>query len=158
MQVNVSRGGIPKLPVAEARVSRWGMAGDAHAHPEVHGGPRQALLLIAEEAIEELVAKGYPLYFGALGENLTTRGLDRRAWRSGQRWRIGKDVVIEFTKLREPCKTLRPYGPTIQPALFDKSMTAGDAESPRWALGGFYASVLQEGVIRPGDEIVLDAT
>ena len=31
----------------------------------------------------------------------------------------------------------------------------GDTSSPRWALGGFYASVVQPGIIRPGDPISL---
>ena len=37
VQVNVSPGGVPKLPVSEARVGRNGLVGDAHDHNAVHG-------------------------------------------------------------------------------------------------------------------------
>ena len=47
------------------------------AHPDIHGGPRQAVLLIDADTVDELVARGYPVGYGALGENLTTSGIDR---------------------------------------------------------------------------------
>src|SRR2546430_13207869 len=97
MQINISRSGIPKRPVPEAIVTPLGLEGDACAHPQIHGGPKQAVLLITAETIEELVALGYPLYPGALGENLTTRGLDRRQLRIGQRLRAG-GALLEITK------------------------------------------------------------
>ncbi|MGD1091292.1 MAG: MOSC domain-containing protein [Bryobacteraceae bacterium] len=154
VQINVSRGGVPKRAVAEAEVTPLGIAGDVCAHPEIHGGPRQALLLITSEGIEELTALGFPLYPGALGENLTTRGLDRRSVRPGQRYRTG-NVLIEITKVRGPCETLNRYGPGLQQAVYDRAIKTGDATSPRWGLSGFYASVLQPGSIRPGDPILL---
>ena len=154
LQINVSRGGVPKLPVAEAHLDAAGLAGDGHAHPRFHGGPRQAVLLIAEEAIDELKALGFAVHPGALGENITTRGLDCRAWRIGQRWRIGASVVVEFTKVRVPCKTLLAYGTGIHAAIYDEQVKAGDPSSPKWCLSGMYASVKAPGVIRPGDSVV----
>ena len=47
--------------------------------------------------VEELTSEGYPLFFGALGENITTRGLDRRTLRAGQRYRLGTEVTVELT-------------------------------------------------------------
>ena len=81
IQINISRGGVPKRPIPEGVITPLGLEGDLCAHPEIHGGPRQAVLLIAAETVDELIARGYPLYYGALGENLTTRGLDRRQLR-----------------------------------------------------------------------------
>jgi len=153
-QINISRGGIPKLPIPEAVVTPEGIQGDSWAHPQFHGGPKQALLLICIESIQELIAKGYPLYPGALGENLTTTGLDRRQMRSGQRYRIG-EVLIEFTKVRSPCSTLDVYGPAIKGEIYDAKVKAGDPSSPRWALSGFYAAVLQPGTVRRHDIITL---
>lgn len=155
LQINVSPGGVPKRAVAEALVTALGFEGDGHAHPEIHGGPERAVLLIASESIEELAALGFPLTFGSLGENLTTRGIGRRDWRVGQRWRIGADVVIEITKRRAPCKTLNVYGPGLQAAIYDVLTEAGDPASPKWGLSGVYASVLTPGLLRPGDAIVL---
>jgi MOSC domain-containing protein YiiM len=154
VQINISPGGIPKRPVPEALVTAAGIEGDSWAHPQLHGGPDQALLLVTSEAIAELVAQGFPLYPGALGENLTTIGIDRRLLRAGQRYRAG-EVTLELTKLRAPCETLSVYGPGIQKVVYDAQARAGDASSPRWALGGFYARVLNPGTLRPHDIISL---
>jgi len=154
VQINISRGGVPKLPLVEARVTPLGIEGDGHAHPEIHGGPKMALLWICEEAIDELKTLGYPLYAGALGENLTTRGVDRRGLRIGQRWRAG-GVVMELTKVRAPCQTIQVYGPDIGQAVYDQSVKTGDWSSPRWGLSGFYAAVVRPGPIRAGDSLVL---
>lgn len=154
LQLNSSPGGIPKRPIPEAIVTVEGVRGDHWAHPEIHGGPNQALLLITSEGIDELIAQGFPLFRGALGENLTTLGLDRRLLRVGQRYRAG-EVFLELTKRRAPCIQLNVYGPGIQRAIFDPQVQAGDPSSPRWGLSGFYARVLKGGVIRPHDPIAL---
>ena len=153
LQINMSKGGVPKLPLAEAQVTPLGLEGDLHTYPEKHGGPRQALLLIAAEGLEELTRAGFALYPGALGENITTQGLDRRAWRLGQRWSIGPEVIVELTKIRGPCKTIHVYNPGIQTAIYDAAVKAGDPSSPRWGLSGFYARVVRPGAIRRGDAI-----
>ena len=111
-------------------------------------------MLITAEGIEELVALGFPLYPGALGENITTRGLDRRSLRLGQRYRVG-EVVIELSEVRVPCGTLNVYGGHIQAAMYDAQARAGDPASLRWGLSGFYASVVCPGLIRAGDAISL---
>lgn len=152
IQINVSRGGVPKYAVRKAEITPLGVAGDLCAHPQFHGGPRQAVLLIASEGIEELAGLGFPLFAGALGENLTTRGIDRRTLRIGQRYRIGA-AILELTKIRVPCDTLNVYGSGIQQAMYDARVKAGDPASPRWGLSGFYASVVQPGTIRTGDPI-----
>jgi MOSC domain-containing protein YiiM len=154
LQINISLGGLPKRSIPEGLVTPLGIEGDLHAHPEFHGGARQALLLICSEAIEELVAKGYPLFFGALGENITMRGIDRRQMRIGQRYRVG-EAFIELTKVRVPCTQLDVYGPSIKGDIYDKEVKAGNPLSPRWAMSGFYASVVVPGTIRQNDIITL---
>lgn len=154
VQINISPGGVPKRPIPEADVTPLGIRGDGWAHPQIHGGPDQALLLITSEGIEELIAQGYPVFPGALGENLVTAGLDRRQMRVGQRYRAG-DVMLEITKMRSPCITLDVYGPSIKQAVYDAQVKAGDASTPRWGLAGFYARVLRSGYIRPKDIIEL---
>jgi MOSC domain-containing protein YiiM len=154
LHINISPGGIPKRPIPEATVTAEGILGDRWAHPDIHGGPNQAVLLITSEGIEELIVQGFPLFNGALGENLTITGLDRRQMRVGQRYRVG-EVLLELTKLRAPCATLDVYGPGIHRAIYDSQVKAGDPSTPRWGLGGFYARVLKAGTIRPQDIIAL---
>ena len=153
LQINISPGGIPKRPIPEATVTIEGVRGDSWAHPDIHGGPNQALLIITSEGLDELAAQGFGVYSGALGENLTTRGLDRRQLRVGQRFRAG-DVMFELTKRRAPCATLNVY-PGIQKAIFDEKMKAHDPSSPFWGLSGMYARILKPGTIRQHDIISL---
>lgn len=154
VQVNISRGGIPKLPVPEAEVGPLGLEGDTCAHPQFHGGPNQAILLICAEAVDELRALGYSVYYGALGENLTVSGIDYRELRAGQQYRAGS-IIFELTKVRVPCNQLSPLGAGIQQEIYDKRVKAGDPGSPRWGRSGFYAKVIQPGRIRTGDAILL---
>ena len=157
IQINISRGGVPKRPVPEAMITPLGLEGDSWTHPEIHGGPEQAVLLITAETIEELAGRGYPVYPGSLGENLTTRGLDRRRLRHGQWLRVG-EALLEITKNRAPCDTLDVYGPTIKREIYDKQVNAGDHTSPRWGMSGFYASVIEPGRVRVNDIITMEAT
>ncbi len=155
VQINISNGGVPKYPIPEAHITPMGVEGDKHAHPQIHGGPLQRVLLITMEAIEELRKQGFPVEAGSLGENITTRGIDRRKLRIGQQFRIGQ-VVIELTKVRAPCKQLDIYGPEIQTAVYDKAATkSNDTSSPTWAISGFYASVVSPGVVTVGDPVLL---
>jgi len=154
LQINISPGGLPKRPVAGAELTPQGIPGDSWAHPQIHGGPNKAVLLITSEGVDELRAQGYPVVAGALGENLTTAGLDRRQIRTGQRYRIG-EALLEITKPRAPCSALDVYGPSIKQAVYDARVKAGDASSPCWGLAGFYARVLKSGFIRAGDIIEL---
>ena len=155
LQVNVSQGGIPKHDIPSGELTPAGIKGDSWRY-RFHGGPKQAVLLITMEGIQELVALGFPLYPGALGENLTTHGLDRRALRFGQRLRVG-GATIELTKMRQPCATLGVYGPGIQAAMYDARVVKGDHASPLWGLSGFYASVVEPGTVRPGDSVYVAA-
>lgn len=148
-QLNTSRGGIPKRALNPATLTPLGLEGDDWAHPKYHGGPKQALLLIGDEVIEELRGLGYEVFAGALGENLTTRGLDYARLEAGQRFRLGQSCEIELTKLREPCRTLDVYNRAgaekIQRILKQEGR------------GGWYARVLRGGPLFAGDRIELVA-
>lgn len=153
LQVSISPGGVPNHAIAEGVLAPNGIVGDAWRFP-FHGGPKRAILLITAEGIETLAEQGFPLYHGALGENLTTRGLDRFSLRLGQRFRAGQGI-IELTQVRLPCDTLSVYGTGIQAAMYDARAQAGDSSTPVWGLSGFYASVVEPGILRSGDPIAL---
>lgn len=154
LQVNISPGGVPKRPIPEGTITPLGIEGDSCANTKVHGGPQQAILLVCEEAIEDLKALGYRLFPGALGENLTTRGLDRHQIRTGQRYRTG-DAILEITKLRQPCDTLLRYGHNLPQDSYDEQVKAGDTTAAKYGLVGFYASVVRGGRVSPGAPIAL---
>ncbi|HWQ53263.1 MAG TPA: MOSC domain-containing protein [Bryobacteraceae bacterium] len=157
IQISVSPGGLPKRAVREAFLGPLGFEGDGHAHPRIHGGPDKAVLVVTAETVDELAALGFPVYYGALGENLTVRGLDRQWFRSGQQYRVGLSV-IEFTTVRIPCRQLDVYGPSMQREIWDAQVAAGDPASPHWGMSGFYGRVLTPGMVRTDDIIALVAT
>lgn len=157
LSINISPGGLPKRPVAAANLTPAGLEGDSWAHPRIHGGPEKAVLLLASETIEELARRGYPVYPGALGENLTTEGLDRRQLRIGQQLRAG-GAWLEISKVRSPCANLDVYGAAIKQEIYDQQVKAGDPSSPRWGMSGFYARVIRPGVVHTDDIISVVAT
>jgi len=158
IQLNVSKGGLPKFPVPSAYATPLGLEGDAHRNPLVHGGPQKALLLISSEDIATLCAAGFPVFSGALGENLTIEGLPFRDLRPGMRFRAGEAVIV-LTRPRSPCANLDVYNSPelgrIQEAVYDTQVKAGDTSSPRWGVAGFYALVERPGLILSGDIINL---
>ena len=149
LQLNISPGGMPKHAIDQGEITPQGLAGDIQRNRKYHGGPDQALLLITQEAIEEIKTLGWPVYPGALGENLTVTGFDRRQLRVGQRLRAGQ-AIVEITKLRQPCRHLDVYGPGIQAAVYSKQAAPGQGP---WGLAGFYCRVLHPGPVFPGDII-----
>jgi MOSC domain-containing protein YiiM len=157
VQINVSRGGLPKRSIPQGVITPLGFEGDLCAHPQFHGGPNQAVLLLAAEVIDDLTARGYPLFYGAMGENLTTRGFDRRRLRIGDRLRAG-GATLEISKVRVPCETLDVYGPMIKQEIYDKLVKAGDPASPRWGMSGFYARVIEPGPVCTNDAILLESS
>lgn len=157
-QINRSDGGLPKLAVAGAVwLSEAGVEGDRCRNLLYHGGPNKAVLMASAEFIDGLAARGFPVFYGAIGENLSVSGLDPHQWRAGQRYRVGRDAVIELTTLRTPCGNLNVYGREIKAELHDARCKAGDTESPLWARGGFYARVVRPGMIQAGDLVVYDS-
>ncbi len=156
IQVNISRGGLPKLAIDSGFIGPLGIQGDLHAHPQFHGGPNKAILIIASETVDELVKRGYPVFYGALGENLTTRGLDIRDIRIGDEIRAG-GAILEITQPRGPCAQLDVYGASIKQEIYDAGVKALDPRSPHWGMSGFYASVRSPGPVAPGDWIEVTA-
>src|SRR5215217_7390718 len=97
-----------------------GVEGDAHAGTTVKHrhrvklDPTQPNLrqvhLIHAELHDELLAQGFDIAAGAMGENVTTRGVDLLALPTGTKLRLGAEAVVEVTGLRNPCKQLNSIG------------------------------------------------
>lgn len=145
--INVSRGGVPKLPIAEAEVGYRGITADAQADRRAHGSPEQALCLWAVERIETLRAEGHNVYPGSTGENITTHGLDWDRIVPGMQMRLGEDVVIEFTDYATPCWKNACW---FRDGDFDRIHHARHPGFSR-----LYARILEPGHIRAGDPVEL---
>ena len=153
IQVNVSDGGVPKLPVDAARITRGGVEGDRQASETVHGGPHRAVSLLGIEAIRRVASEGHPIAPGTTGENLTTEGFDVSALPVGTRLVIGDaaeggGVVLEISAPTNPCRTIRHSFTDLRFGRL--SMRAHPADSR------MYARVLREGTVSAGDRIRLE--
>ena len=147
-QINVSDGGVPKLPVPKAYITVQGVAGDRQRSVQYHGGADRALCLYALEVIEALRAEGHAVAPGSCGENLTLAGLDWVRLKPGDRLRIGPDVRLAVTSYTHPCKH--------QTQWFKEGdfMRISQKKHPGWSR--LYARVLAEGVVQPGDTVTVE--
>ncbi|WP_026416039.1 MOSC domain-containing protein [Actinomadura oligospora] len=123
-----------------------GLAGDRVYDLRHHGGDDQAVYAYAREDLDAWGAElGRDIPSGSFGENLTTSGVDVNAALIGERWRVGRDVLLEVSAPRIPCRTF-----------------AGWMDEPGWiktftarALPGTYFRVVEPGDIAKGDEITV---
>lgn len=145
LQVNVSPGGVPKLPVPRARITRLGVEGDRQRDVTEHGGPHRAVCLLGIEAIRRVAAEGHPIAPGTTGENLTVEGFDVSLLPVGTRLSIGDEVELELASSTTPCRTIRH---SFSDRRFSRlSVQTHPADSR------MYARVVREGTVRPGDPI-----
>lgn len=135
-----------------------GVEGDAHMgvtvkhRSRVARDPSQPNLrqvhLIHAELIDELKSQGFAVSAGAMGENITTRGIDLLALPRGARLHIGATVIVEITGLRNPCVQLNTFQPGLMPAVVGR-----DAQGKLIRKAGVMAIVLAGGIVRSDDLI-----
>jgi MOSC domain-containing protein YiiM len=107
--------------------------------------------LIHAELHDELALQGFRVAAGAMGENVTTRGVDLLGLPTGTRLRLGATAVIEVTGLRNPCLQLEGIQEGLMKAVLDR---APDGSLVRKA--GIMSVVLVGGEVRPGDPISVE--
>lgn len=146
VQLSISPGGVPKKPIDVATVGEFGIEGDGHQDRRNHGGPERALCLWSIERIEALQAEGHPIFPGAAGENVTTRGIDWGRVVPGVRLRIG-EVLCEITGYAAPCDNNADW------FTDGKFVRMSQKLHPGWSRT--YARVVEPGVIRPGEPVEL---
>src|SRR3989338_9949694 len=102
ISINISKGGIPKLPVSSVRLIASGLEGDGHNHDK-HNTPLQAVCIQDLEKLEELSQGGYTLSPGKAGENLTVEDLHVNSLPFGTVLEFSGGVILEISKARKPC-------------------------------------------------------
>ena len=136
---------------APAHVAPLGIAGDEQADLTVHGGLDKAVYLYPLEhyafwndARERVLKQPSELLPGAMGENLTTRGLLETDLWVGDRLQIG-EVLLEVTEPRSPCYK---FGAVMGYAAALKQMLQSGTT-------GVYLKVVQTGMVHTGENIML---
>jgi hypothetical protein len=138
-----------------------GVEGDAHLGERVKHRSRvrknpndpnfRQVHLIHEELFGELRGKGFDVSPGAIGENVTTRGIDLLGLPTGTRLRLGPDAVVEITGLRNPCRQLDAFQPGLMAAVLGR-----DIEGRLVRKSGVMAIVISGGDVKAGDPIMVD--
>jgi MOSC domain-containing protein YiiM len=140
--------GIFKTPVAgPVFAGVTGLAGDAQADLEVHGGPDKAVCAYCADHYDtwrqtpELAAMGP----GAFGENFTLRGASEPIVCVGDVYRAG-ELVLQVSQPRQPCwKLARKWR---MRDLTDRVVKSGRT--------GWYFRVLHAGHVAAGAELMLE--
>lgn len=147
-QINVSDGGVPKKPVLQAKVTDRGLDGDRQRNLKVHGGPDRAVCLYSLELLERLQDEGHSIDAGSSGENLTLAGLDWALIQPGVRLSVGPDVRLEVMSYTVPCSHNAQW---FQDGDYQR---ISQKKHPGWSR--VYAKVLREGLVKSGDEVVIE--
>ncbi len=135
-----------------------GVEGDAHLGVTVQHRSRVAqdptqpnlrqVHLMHAELHDELRLAGFDVAAGALGENITTRGLDLLGLPRGAKLHLGERAVVEVTGLRNPCPQINAF----QDGLL-KLVVGRDEEGNVVRRAGIMGVVLADGEVRPGDAV-----
>ena len=138
-----------------------GVEGDAHCGRAVQHRSRVArdpsqpnlrqVHLVHAELFDELAARGFVLAPGAIGENITTRGLDLLALPVDTVLRVGPDARLRLTGLRNPCHQLDDFQAGLMTATLGRH---ADGSLQRKA--GAMAVVEQGGAVAAGDAVVVE--
>lgn len=144
-QINVSKGGVPKLPVHDSFVGTLGLDGDSHNDKENHGGPDRAVCLYSLELIDSLRSEGHPIVPGTAGENITVCGLEWTELVPGVQLRLGESVLLEITSYTTPCRNIAKSFSDGRFSRISQKTHPGESR--------VYARVLTTGVVRTGDPV-----
>jgi MOSC domain-containing protein YiiM len=149
----------PNVPMIRL-VAGHGVEGDAHGGEKVkhrfrvlknpHAPNLRQVHLLHEELFDELRARGFSLQPGAIGENVTTRGIDILALPTGTRLRLGSEAVVEVTGLRNPCRQIEAFRPGLLSAMLGR-----DSAGHLVRKAGIMAIVIRGGDVKPGDAIAV---
>jgi MOSC domain-containing protein YiiM len=139
-------------------VAGIGVAGDGHAGETVQHRSRVAIdpaqpnlrqvHLLHAELLDELVAQGFAVAAGDMGENILLRGVDLLGLPVGARLALGTAAVVELTGLRNPCAQLDRFQRGLMQAVIGRG-PAGEIVRK----AGVMAIVITGGVVAAGDGI-----
>ena len=137
-----------------------GVEGDAHMGVTVKHRSRvrrdasqpnlRQVHLIHAELIDTLQEQGFAVSAGAMGENITTRGIDLLGLPRGSRLHIGATAIVEVTGLRNPCIQLDTFQPGLMAATLGR-----DAQGNLIRKAGVMGIVLAGGIVCTKDPIRL---
>lgn len=135
--INISlKKGEKKTPVESAEFFEEGIRTDAHA-----GAWHRQVSFLADESADRMRETFSAIAPGDFAENVTTRGIDFRQVRTGQKIMINGRVSLEITQIGKECHD----GCAIKTQV-------GYCVMPT---EGIFAKVIEGGTIKNGDEVLI---
>jgi MOSC domain-containing protein YiiM len=139
-------------------IAGFGVESDAHCGTTVKHRSRVArdpgqpnlrqVHLVHAELLAELAAAGFSVAPGAIGENVTTHGIDLLGLPAGSLLHLGANAIVEVAGLRNPCHQLDDFQKGLMAATLDR-----DANGDIVRKAGVMAIVRRGGAVRAGDAI-----
>lgn len=153
--------GLGKMPCEQIQVlTGLGVEGDAHCGAEVqHGYTREKypnlenlrqVHLISWERLTQLNRLGFDCVPGALGENITTLGIDLESLPLHTVLYIGLEVQLLVQGTRRPCTQVEEFRRGLSKAVWSQHADGTDA----WLIG-IMCTVIQGGVISVGNTVCI---
>lgn len=148
---------VPEITI----VAGLGVEGDAHQgvtvkhRSRLRVDPTQPNLrqvhLIHSELFDEVATQGFRVGPADLGENMTTKGIDLLGLPRGARLKVGDEVVLEVTGLRNPCAQIDNWQKGLLAAVLDRGPSGELIRK-----SGIMSVVLKGGRVRAGDCIAVE--
>ena len=135
LSINISKTkGVRKEQIGQGFfIKDFGLENDAHA-----GKWHRQVSLLAVESIRKMENENRKFAFGDFAENITTQGIILHELPIGEKLKIG-DCILEVSQIGKECHK----GCAIKQSI-------GKCIMP---YEGIFAKVIEEGVIKTGDEI-----
>jgi len=135
--INISvKKGVKKTPVESAVIDLEGIKADAHA-----GAWHRQISLLADESADRMRKVAADIAPGDFAENITTRGIDFKGVRIGQKIMINDKVSLEITQIGKECHDFceikKKVGYCVMPTE------------------GIFARVITGGGVKIGDEVII---
>jgi len=139
-----------------------GIEGDAHAGKKVKhrsmvkkdpNAPNLRQVHLIHEELFHFLSSEYNISVqpGFMGENVTTAGIDLLELPTGAILKLGNEVTIQVTGLRNPCNQLNSIDPTLMSRVLQKQ---DDGSIIR--LAGIMAIVLKGGKVQVNDYVSVE--
>ena len=133
---DVTHGEFYRVPIDEAQlIGGHGIEGDRKAGRN----PKRHLNIMMRETLDSLAGCGFKTAPGEMGEQLQIEGIDIENMPPGTLLRLGETAIVRLNKPRTGCVWL-------------EHIQGQDCSSTEGKLG-IMASVIESGMIRPGDEV-----
>lgn len=124
-----------EVPFIELKI-KHGIVGDAHA-----GDWHRQVSMLAEESVDKMRTILPTLAHGAFAENINTSGISLMTLPVGTRMKIGDTAIVEVTQIGKECHNdcaiKKAVGKCVMPTE------------------GIFVIVVEEGVVKAGDEIIV---